>query len=556
MASARREQSRGTNKRSSPVTVDGPVGAAFQPPSSFSACTFTIKLRAGVQPVSLYVHDDFAVSDSPVIVQLGHDTMRIVDSPPADGARILGLPDVLDEEEEEEGEEENTPVNGGGVRIGRNRQQSQGKRRRSCFSLPASFALVIILVIIFLVGPPRRQREPAPPDYAATAPLDPGPDVAFVDLMVRHAAVPRAIVESGATNKYNYMPLLSDATDYCHKLRLMLAGHWSATIHAPSKRNPDRQQWWVWMTGWARNGPEFGLAHDHAQKLCKQFTDPIFPLALDVVVPLHVTMRSFWGAHALSGLRSASSGLRRLFPQTHRQGILLLEGEAYQTTSSMGDQGFDSSFAVAVLKELTTPLTMPWHYTQEPRVNLRALNESLNQLVMLGEKLLAPEWEQWLALNRGGGDYVPDAEPSRKDLRALAKLRDQTLARLSVLKDVRERFLSPVSEALAVTESDVDQLKEFMKRLITGSGWIRPEGHGGQRVLTRYYFSPRPDLPTWIDSVAENLTIELTEFAYKLRQTDALREEQESLKREKLLRGPNFLVRLWTSIERWSRRPW
>lgn len=329
----------------------GSVASQTSPPSpvshirsSFCVYDFSVALRAGAQALILCIHDDFVVSDSPIVVHLGRDARSLGGLPPTDDARCItkiGLLSHLGDEQEVTGDEEHSKVvdkrerdnvaeegdqDGcvGGARHGRGRQE-QRRPAHGNRLLPGSapipdsahgsrgFALclaaAIALLIVLLVGP-RRQHSPVA-ESTLIKPLDPSPDTAFADLMQRHAAVPSAVIGSGATDKRVYSALLWDADEYCGELRLMLAANWARNSYAPDRAPPGTawQQGWAWIADRAREDSYHGRAHARAKSLCESFDAVLTPLISDIVVPLHRFMVAFWGAHAVSGLLTAGSGL-------------------------------------------------------------------------------------------------------------------------------------------------------------------------------------------------------------------------------------------------------
>lgn len=527
--------------------------------SSYSICNLLMDLPSGVQDVSLCIHDDFTTSDSSIVIHLGRDTVKFGKLPPEDGARqtydigplsITGedLSDEDEEEQRENGKQESQTDSGekkehilkerdqddacaGVVRSRHHRRRGHytyffltpaagpdpGQRRRS---LGFWSTLLVIVLSIAVFVPPKSRPRPTP-DHTRIKPLAPSPDESFAHLMQRHAATPRAIVESGATDKRVYSDLLWDADEYCGELRLKLASDWAHTSHAPLRRQAD--------------SPYHGPAYANAKALCDKLNTVLSPLAPEVVVPLHGFMVSYWGVHAVSGLLSAADSLAKVL-STDRDSLPLLDGADFPATSSFGDETLDgsramnASLAIAVLQELSKWLTLPREWSKPAIADLGTLNTSLDQVVVLGTALLEPRWERWLAQNRPSGDAAQGkAEtPSQKDLQRLASLRDRALARLSVLKSVQGKFSGPATEALVASGSDMEQLKGRIDSLVAGHGWTHLVQHEEQWVLDWYYLSLRPDLPNWLKRQAHNITIQLEELSNEQQVTD---DKEERVRR-------------------------
>lgn len=195
-----------------------------------------------------------------------------------------------------------------------------------------------------------------------------------------------------------------------------------------------------------------------------------------------------------------------------------------------GNKNLNSSLAIDVLQELSSGLEVAHGFSKSSIANLRTLNKSIHRVVMLGAEVLETRWEQWLILDQPGG-YTAQTETGglpQNDHRRLANLQDRACARLSTLKNVQARFSNPVTEALTVTSSDYERLNEQINNLVTGRGWTRLIWHQEKWVLDWYYFSFRIDLPAWLNSLAQNLTIQLDLFA-KINRAGGDIEEQVHL---------------------------
>ncbi len=263
----------------------------------------------------------------------------------------------------------------------------------------------------------------------------------------------------------------------------------------------------------------FGPADEHVHLLCGDVSPIMSAFTNDVVKPSHARMASSWGQHAVTGLRSAAGRLAVLY--TSKDGVWLIEDGTVAAASSPskgdvdGHRALNASLAVPVLKELSGWLTLPRHKIYEDAIpKLIALENGLDLVVSMGEKIVNLQWEQVLAMNRRGhpvNEVAPD-ESTRKQRQKLNSLGDEVRVRLSALKDVQVRFSGLTAEARVVTGSDVDRLKGWMDSLIAGRGWSQLDQHGEQRVLIRYYFSLPPDLPAWLNSLGCNISERLSHF--------------------------------------------
>src|SRR3569833_2999432 len=210
---------------------------------SFKVCEISTSLQTGVQGFLLCSHDDFVASGSPIVVHLGRDAVSLGQSPPLHNARYIydiGLQDLLDHAEDEEGdglaEEEHKGLAEKGAakhrdpddgdqdaqRMGVARRQGRERgvdlllrtstRPRLIRNIPPLsgrwLAAIMVLLLVYFVGSRFRR-------HTIVKPLDPSPEVAHPDLMRRHLAVPKAIMDSGALDSKLYNQLMTDVEEYC-----------------------------------------------------------------------------------------------------------------------------------------------------------------------------------------------------------------------------------------------------------------------------------------------------------------------------------------------------
>lgn len=512
--------------------------------NSYSIYTFGAGVETCVRDVTLCIHDDFVVPESPVAVHLGYDSVSLGRPPPADTARQtydIVPSGVLDEDEKEQhtnkrmkkhiSQKEDHAVTCG------DSLQNQPKRRkahntpflltpvtrlnanpqRRSFSFHSAIIALAVFAIFFL-APNRTQPMPEPvPEYTIIKPLDPGPDGSFIGLLQRHAMLPFAIVQSDATDTNIYKDLLWDVDEYCGELHLRLVADW---VHVGAVTG---RQLWPWWTRKHDTATFNGPAYERSMDLCDKFNTVLRPLAPEVVVPLHSFIVNYWGVHAVTAMLSAASGLAKLSAE-HKNDMLLLDSPAASPMSHSENNDLDAnrtrnaSLAIAVLKELSSQVTLPRDWSALAIENIRTLNMTIDRVVTLGNELLEPTWKQWLAQNGLPETKIQENARtlSQKDLEHLSNLRNQAHAKLSVLKAVQTQFSGLATEALNITGSEVNKLKGSIDNLIAGRGWtemVRDEE--GRWAMDWFYFSIRTDLPGWVKQQALDITSQLRRLARK-----------------------------------------
>ncbi|OAA64731.1 hypothetical protein SPI_03378 [Niveomyces insectorum RCEF 264] len=427
-----------------------------------------------------------------------------------------------------------------GVAVGDSRRQR--KRRRKVGTVTT--LLVIILFITFFTAPPKPQAAPIP-EYTRIKPLEPSPDQSFADIMFRQATLPLAFVESKATDYTAYVALMDSTQDYCTALNANLLDDYfelhptSLFSQIPVPLRYTLKRWWVKLSWkvwknerWDPKSKSFGFsmnyygaAKEKVGPLCLKLHVDIVIFILDKVLPLRGELGRMWGYAVYDGVLTAAYRLQETFRtdvSINRSAMPLLEATPFPVVEfSLDDDTADdnralnSSLAIGVLKHLSSSLALVRRRTQIEISRIRDLNNSIDGLLTSAETVLKPRWEDWRALNHPGG-YVAKAgemKPSRRMQMCMRRKRKQALAHLEVLQSARNRISRLADEALSLTGPEVDQLKERMDGLAAGHGWTALVQHEDKWVQDWYYFAPRPDLPKWLFSHAENISVLVTNLS-------------------------------------------